>query len=200
MNMHTSEYDPALNDLFQAPGSHFTLSTDSRIAFAAIAEKRELPKGALLVNAGSCCKHLFFIQQGLSRTFYIKDGKDVTDWISPERSIATSIVSFITRLPDIRSIELLETSIVWAIGRDDLEKLYWEHHEIERFGRLMVSAGLVQLQQRFDDLHFATARERYAKLMQQSPTLLQRVPLGMIASYLGITQETLSRIRADHTI
>ncbi len=198
--MQTSEYDPALNDLFQAPGNHITLSADSRIAFAAIAEKRELPKGTFLVTAGSYCKHLFFIQQGLSRTFYIKDGKDVTDWISPERSIATSIVSFITGLPDIRSIELLEPSIIWAIGRDDLEKLYREHHEIERFGRLMVSAGLVQMQQRFDDLHFATARERYAKLMQQSPSLVQRVPLGMIASYLGITQETLSRIRADYTI
>ncbi|SEW37579.1 Crp/Fnr family transcriptional regulator [Chitinophaga arvensicola] len=198
--MPANEYDPALDDLFRLIGQYITLSADSRAAFASIAEKREYPKGVCLVSAGSCCKHLFFIQEGLTRTFYIKDGKEVTDWISPEQSLAVSIVSFITGLPDIRSIETLEHSIVWAIGRDDLEQLYRKNHEIERFGRLMVSAGAVQMQQRFDDLHFASARERYSKLMQQSPTLLQRVPLGMIASYLGITQETLSRIRADYTI
>ena len=69
--------------------------------------------------------------------------------------------------------------------------LYKEHHEIEKLGRLIISSGVVQMQQRFDDLHFATAKERYQKILEKSPSLIQRVPLGMLSSYLGMTPETL---------
>ncbi|MCW3466186.1 Crp/Fnr family transcriptional regulator [Chitinophaga nivalis] len=192
-------YDPSLNDFFDIIKTFITLSADSKLTMANILEKKELPKGHHLVSAGSVCRHVYFIEKGLTRTYYLKDGKDVTDWISVEKTMATSIVSFITGMPDIRSIELLEPTTLWAISHDDLQKLYDENHEIERFGRILVSYGLVQMQQRFDDLHFATARERYRKLMQQHPTIVQRVPLAMVASYLGITPETLSRIRADYT-
>jgi hypothetical protein len=84
------------------------------------------------------------------------------------------------------------------LHHDDLERLYKHHHDIERLGRLLVSFGLIQLQQRFDDLHFATAAQRYRTLLDSNPSFIRRVPLGMIASYLGVTQETLSRIRARH--
>jgi len=93
-------------------------------------------------------------------------------------------------------VELLEPSLLWAIPYKRLEDLYNSYHEIERFGRLLVSHGLILVQQRFDDLHFASALERYKKMLQQNPSFIQRVPLSMIASYLGISQETLSRIRS----
>ncbi|MBN8856435.1 MAG: hypothetical protein BGO55_16715 [Sphingobacteriales bacterium 50-39] len=111
---------------------------------------------------------------------------------------ACSIISFLTRQPDRRGIELLEDAVLWGLHCDELEKLYKHYHDIERLGRLLVSFGLIQLQQRFDDLHFATAAQRYRTLIDTNPSFIQRVPLGMIASYLGITQETLSRIRAQH--
>ncbi|NSL87854.1 Crp/Fnr family transcriptional regulator [Chitinophaga sp. Mgbs1] len=190
-------YDPALNDFFETIKSFITLSADSREALASVMKRSELPKGTVLVHPGSICKYIYYIEKGLTRTWYVKDGKDVTDWISVERTFATSIVSFVTGQPDIRGIELLEPAIIWAIGHDDIQRLYDSSHEIERFGRLLVSLGLVQMQQRFDELHFATARDRYRRLMEQHPGIIQRAPLGIIASYLGITQETLSRIRAD---
>jgi CRP-like cAMP-binding protein len=143
------------------------------------------------------CNYLYFIESGLTRTYYFKDGKDVTDWISDENSFACSIISFINRKPDRRAIELLEPSVLLALHYNDLQDLCARYHDIESLFRQLVSFGLVQLQQKFDDLHFSTALQRYQTLMAVHPTFIQRVPLGMIASYLGITQETLSRIRSQ---
>jgi len=173
------------------------LSGDSRQALAAILKKHDLKKSHILVHQNSVCNYLYFVESGLTRTFYYNDGKDITDWISPENTFACSIVSYISRQPDRRQIELLEPSILWSLQYYEAEQLCAKHHDIEHMIRLLVSSGLIQLQQRFDDLHFATALQRYQTLMKENPSLIQRVPLGMIASYLGITQETLSRIRSQ---
>lgn len=172
------------------------LSDAGEAALAAVVQRLELPKGHHLLRPGAICHHLYFIEKGLTRTWYIKNGKDVTDWISTENSIAVSIISFLQRQPDRRGIQLLEDSILWAISWSDLEMLYQQYPEINRMGRLLLSHGIIQLQQRFDDLHFASAHDRYKQLIRSTPSLINRVPLGMIASWLGITQETLSRIRS----
>jgi signal-transduction protein with cAMP-binding, CBS, and nucleotidyltransferase domain len=187
-----------MEKFFQAVSKFTTLSPESKLAFTTALKRQEFPKGKILVKPDSVCKHLYFIESGLTRTYYYKDGKDITDWLSAENTFAVSIISFITRKPDRRAIELLEPSVLLSLHTDDLENLCAKHHEIERMARLIISFGLVELQQKFDDLHFETALQRYHTLMATNPTFLQRVPLGMIASYLGITRETLSRIRAQH--
>ncbi|HZE82983.1 MAG TPA: Crp/Fnr family transcriptional regulator [Puia sp.] len=186
-----------MEKFFETVSRFIPLSPAGKEELQAILKKHELPKGHVLIRQETICNHLFFVDSGLTRTYYLKDGKDVTDWISAENSFACSIVSFITRKPDRRIIELLEPSILYSLQYDDLEALYKKHHEIERLGRLLVSSGLVQMQEKFDDLHFSTALERYQNLMRTNPSFILRVPLGMIASYLGITQETLSRIRSQ---
>jgi len=174
-----------------------TLSDEAEAALTSATRRFEFPKGHELLRPGAVCHYFYFIERGLTRTYYIKDGKDVTDWISPENTIAVSIISFLTRQPDRRGIQLLEDSIFWAVSHSDLETLYRQYPDIDRMGRLILSHGIIQLQQRFDDLHFATAQDRYRQLITANPSLLNRVPLGMIASWLGITQETLSRIRSS---
>ncbi|MES2766951.1 MAG: Crp/Fnr family transcriptional regulator [Bacteroidota bacterium] len=186
-----------MNPFLQYINNFTTLSAESQNALSAIVAQLELPKGETLIRQDVICEHAYFIEKGLARTYYYKDGRAVTDWLGAEGDVVVSIVSFLMRQPDRRNVELLENSIVWKIPFYELEILYAKHHDIERLGRLLMSHGLVMLQQRFDDLHFATASERYQKLLKTKPSLLQRVPLGMIASYLGITQETLSRIRAQ---
>jgi len=184
-----------MDKFFQAVTQLTSLTEESKRALAQALQEVQLPKGHILIKPDSVCSYLYFIENGLTRTFYYKDGKDVTDWISDENSFAVSIISFLTRRPDRRGIELLEASVLYAIHHDELEKLCLKHHDIERMVRILVSSGLVQLQHKFDDLHFATALQRYQTLMKDNPTFIQRIPLGMIASYLGMTQETLSRIR-----
>lgn len=186
-------------DAFFKTIAHFaTLSDEGKQAFGAILRQEEWPKGHLLLKPNGICRRIYFIEQGLTRTFYYKEGKDVTDWLSAEGTFAGSMISFLTQAPDVRGIELLEPSVFWSFAHEHLEKLYTQYYEIERLGRLLTAHAYILVQQRFDDLLFTTATERYHKLLQQHPTFLQRVPLGLIASYLGITQETLSRIRSQH--
>jgi len=173
------------------------LSATSKQALGGIAEKRKLPKGHMLFRAGAVCSHLWFIEKGLTRQFYLKDGKDVTDWLCLENTFTTSVLSLFTRVPDRHSIELLEDSTIIALPYLRLEKLFALHHDLDSLGRQWGNHGIVQLQQRLDDLHFCSASERYLKLIETNPTIIQRVPLGIIASFLGVTQETLSRIRTQ---
>lgn len=186
-----------MQNFFETVYPFTTLSASSKLALASVLKRSVFPKTKVLVKPDTVCHRLYFIEKGLTRTYYFKDGKDITDWLSAENTFAVSIISFITRKPDRRAIELLEPSVLFSIHADELESLCATHHDIERMTRLLVSSGLVQLQQKFDDLHFETALQRYQNFMATNPTLLQRVPLGMIASYLGITQETLSRIRSQ---
>jgi len=189
--------DHTMDSFFQTASRFTNLSPVSKQELSLHLKRLELPKGHIIVKQDTVCNAVFFIERGLTRTCYLRDGKDVTDWISDENSFACSIISFITRQPDRRTIELLEPSVLFSLHYHDLETLSRKHHDIENFYRKLISFGLVQVQQRFDDLHFSTALQRYQTLMATHPTFIQRVPLSMIASYLGITQETLSRIRSQ---
>lgn len=172
------------------------LSPESKLALSKILKKHVLPKGHIIVSGFCVSNRIFFIEKGLSRTFYLKNNKDITDWFSSEGQFAASVLSFLTRKPDRRSIELLEDSVLWSLDYSDLENTCSKYHEIEHLVRVLLANGVIMIQQRFDDLHFATAKERYSKLLETNAGIINRASLGNIASYLGITQETLSRIRA----
>jgi CRP-like cAMP-binding protein len=184
-----------LEAFFNEISKFVSLSETSKEALSAILICKEYNKRQVLLKPNAICNYVYFVESGLTRTFYEKNGKDITDWLSPENTFSCSILSFINRIPDRRGIETLEDSRLWAMHYDELNHLYDQHHEIERLGRMLYGLGVTLVQQRFDDLHFSSALDRYRKLMDTNPTLIQRTPLRMIASYLGITQETLSRIR-----
>lgn len=165
-------------------------------SLAGALQKVELPKGAFLTTEGKTCNHVYFLEQGCLRGFYNLDGKDITYWFAFENNFVTSFFSFISRKPGVENIQLLEDCTLWAISYDELQHLYAKHTDIERLGRIMHERYYVMLEERFVANHFKEARERYENLATATPHILQRVPLGYIASYLGITQETLSRIRS----
>jgi CRP-like cAMP-binding protein len=181
---------------FESVSPFVKLSPLSREVLLSHMVKQSLPKGYVLVPAGGICRSVYYLEKGLTRTFYLKDGKEVTERFCAENSFTCSMAGYLTNTPDGRQIELLEPSVVWTMPYETLEKLYDDHHEIERLGRHIITNDVIELQNRLSGLQFKSAEERYANLLQSNPSLFQRVPLGIISSYLGITQETLSRIRA----
>lgn len=157
--------------------------------------KLELPKNAFLVEEGKRCNYMYFLEKGCLRGFYNLDGKEVTYWFGFENNFVTSFYGFISRKPSFENIQLIEDCTLWGLTYDELQDLYDQYPDIERLGRLSHEKYYMMLEDRFVSNHFKDAKERYDMLLEVSPHIVQRVPLGYIASYLGISQETLSRIR-----
>ena len=158
-------------------------------------EQQVFSKNDYLLTKGKICRHLYFLEKGALRGYYDLDKKEITHWFAFENDFVTSFHSFITQQPSVENIQFLEGSIVWCISKEKLTALFNEYHEIERLVRIAYEKYYIRLEERFVGSQFKTASERYENLLHQSPHMLERVPLGYIASYLGISQETLSRIR-----
>jgi CRP-like cAMP-binding protein len=158
-------------------------------------EEIVLSKNEYLITEGKTCRHLYFLQQGALRGYYTLEGKEITHWFAFENDFVTSFHSFITQQPSVENIQLLEGSILWRISKEILDGLLSEYHEIEKLVRVVYENYYIRLEERFINSHFKTASERYQDLLTQSPHIIERAPLGYIASYLGISQETLSRTR-----
>ena len=158
-------------------------------------EELVLPKNEYLVTEGKTCRHLYFLQQGALRGYYNLDGKEVTHWFAFENDFVTSFHSFITGQPAVENLQLMEGAVLWAITKDRLTQLLEEYREIERLVRIAYEKYYIRLEERYVNAQFKTATERYQELLTQTPHILRRAPLGAVASYLGISQETLSRIR-----
>jgi len=142
------------------------------------------------------CRHLYFLQQGCLRGFYNLEGKEITHWFGFENDFVTSFHSFTTQQPAIENIQLMEGAVLWAISKDTLTRLLNEYRDIERLVRIAYEKYYIRLEERFVNAQFRTATERYEALLLRAPHIVERVSLGYIASYLGISQETLSRIRS----
>lgn len=172
------------------------LSIEAQAALQDCFEQVVLSKNDYLLVEGKICRHLYFLQQGALRGFYTLDGKEITHWFGFDNDFVTSFHSFITLEPAVENIQLVEGSILWSISKDTLSGLFNQYHEIERLVRIVQEKYYIRLEERFVNAQFKTAAERYENLLQQTPHILERVSLGHIASYLGISQETLSRIRS----
>jgi CRP-like cAMP-binding protein len=172
------------------------LSPESETLFVKAWERWSVPKDHQLVRQYSVCDHIYFLESGAVRIYYHKNGKEVTEWLALENQFFLSLTSFYLRAPSNLTIHTLEPSIVHGIRHDDLMNLADDLPDVGKLLRNMMTGGFIMSQQRMESMHFESARERYENLLRQSPEIIQRVPLSHIASFLGITMETLSRVRA----
>ncbi len=160
-------------------------------------EHKNYPAKTILQDQDKISNKIYFVEKGIARTFYYKYGKDITYWIATENDFVGSMTSFFLQVPSNKIVETLENCTLWEFEHKKLQKLFDTNLELAKAGRLFANYGISLMEQRFDNLHFNTAKQRYDILMERQPEIIQRVPLGMIASYLGVTQETLSRIRKN---
>ena len=157
----------------------------------------KVKKGDFLHQATSVCKKTYWIQKGLLRTYYLKDGKEITDVFASEGEWITSVQSFMKNEPDQYYLQAIENSEVYALSNNDLMFLFENFHEMERFGRISVSMNYIKLSEKLESYQFSSAKDKYVHFCKVYNSILNRLPLGMVASYIGITQETLSRIRKE---
>lgn len=165
-------------------------------AIEAVLQRHEYPKKHILLKKGNVCHHLYFMEKGLARNFFEEEGKELTTDIVLDGELLVSFSSFSTRKPSIETIELLENSTLYAIHYDDLQKLYTEFPVMERAVRLITEHYYNSLYTKNYHLRFSSAAERYEHLFKTKIEIVKRVPIGIIASYLGMSIETLSRIRS----
>lgn len=173
------------------------LSADAEIFLRSNSQQLELKKGDVLLEFGDACNYMYFIDQGFLRGYYYLDGKEITSWFSQENEFATCFYAFISRKPSVESIQALENSAITRISYNTLQSVYGQFPETERIGRILTETYYLKLEERFLNIQFKSAKERYQNLLETKPDYLQRASLGQIASYLGVSQETLSRLRAS---
>jgi CRP-like cAMP-binding protein len=158
---------------------------------------QEFSNKHVLHTEGEVCDKIYIIHKGIARAYYYKEGKDITAHFAVENTSITAIDSFIQRKKSRYNIELLEDTSLSFISYNEWQNLLTEKSHYEKYARIFLENIYIDIAERIEDLLFHTAKERYDKITVKFPNLLQRVNLGHIASYIGITQETLSRIRAE---
>ncbi len=173
------------------------ISSDLHQHLSSICKKTNIKKGETVLNLKERCSDLYYIEKGLLRGYYFNEEKEITNWFAQEGEFATCFYSFIAQKPSFECIQALEDVELIQISFSNLQQLYKQFIETERIGRIITETYYIKLEERLLSMQFKTAKERYHNLIDTRPTLLQRAALGQIASYLGISQETLSRIRAE---
>ncbi|EJL73113.1 Crp/Fnr family transcriptional regulator [Chryseobacterium populi] len=155
------------------------------------------PKHFCLMEANKVIPFIYFIKKGIIRAYASTGENDITFWFGSEGQTVISMKSYVEDLPGYESIELLEDCELYKLETGSLRKLFNEDIHIANWGRKFAEKELVKTEELIISRQFKTASERYKDLVHDKPDLLRRVQLGHIASYLGITQVSLSRIRAD---
>lgn len=171
------------------------LTQECKLDLLHCAKVYSVKKSTLIVKETQYADKMYFIVQGCFRVFYLKDGKDITDWFGFEHEFVCAINSFFLSIPSPHYIEAIESTLYIEIAREDIFKLTEKHHCFETLARIATTKTMLQLQSRIVALQFENAFQKYENLVQSRPDITQRIPLMHIASYLGITLETLSRIR-----
>lgn len=172
------------------------ISKNATEALREICTEVSVDKNVNIQSIGDTCRTIYFVKKGALRIYYYKDDVDVTESFEFENAVVARAESLFSGRPSQKGIQALEDTSLIAINSVQLFNLYDAFHDLERLFRKIFEEAYVKTVNRLESLQFHTADERYLNLLKDQPDVLQRVPLKHIASYLGITQVSLSRIRA----
>lgn len=177
----------------------YRLPDNSVEKFVQATQEVLVPKNSEIISAGRVCHDVFFVAEGIVRAFSYSDGRDITFWIGAEGAVALSMQSYINGKPGYESIVTLEDCRFFRTSVGALHSLYDSDIHIANWGRRFAESELLRTESLLIPQLFTTARQRYEAILRDQPALLNRIPLENLATYLGITPVSLSRIRRSMT-
>jgi len=173
------------------------LPTSARLMLKNNIVEVSLPKHKIIIHTEKINKSIYFIKKGIARTFFNIEDNEITFSFGKEGDTIASLKSYISNQKGYENIELLEDCELYELNTENLHNLFNTSIDIANWGRKFAEQELLKAEERLISRQFGTATERYTVLLKNYPDLIQRVQLGHIASYLGITQVSLSRIRTN---
>lgn len=173
-----------------------TMTHDELDILEGILEPVKYGKGEMILAEGEVCRGISYIEKGLVRQFYNKNGKEVTEHLGVDHTIFMCIESLFKEEPSRLQVEALEATLVYILPKSKLEAAAIRNVNIQMLYRKILEESLIQSQVHADLMRFETAPNKYKRLCELSPQVVLRTPLTYIASYLQMTPETLSRIRS----
>ena len=173
-----------------------TMTHDELDILESILEPVKYGKGEMILTEGEVCRGISYIEKGLVRQFYNKNGKEVTEHLGVDHTIFMCIESLFKEEPTRLQVEALEATLVYILPKAKLEAAAIRNVNIQMLYRKILEESLIQSQVHADLMRFETAPNKYKRLCELSPQVVLRAPLTNIASYLQMTPETLSRIRS----
>lgn len=174
-----------------------TMTHDELDALESILVPQKYAKGQMIINEGQVCDSIYYIERGLIRQFYFKNGKQITEHLGEDHTIFMCIESLFREEPTKLQVEAIEPTIVYAIPKQKLEQVALHNVNIQILYRKILEESLIISQVHADLVRFETAQARYKRMCKLNPQVILRAPLVYIASYLQMTPETLSRVRAS---
>lgn len=174
-----------------------TMTHDELDVLESILVPRKYAKGEMILTEGDVCKDIGYVERGLVRQFYQKNGKELTEHIGVEKTIVMCIQSLFKEEPSHLQMEALEPTLIYALPKHRLEEVALHNVNIQILYRKILEESLIISQIKADMLRFESAQNRYRRLCKLNPQVVLRTPLVYIASYLQMTPETLSRVRSS---
>lgn len=174
-----------------------TMTHDELDILESILVPMKFAKGEMILKEGDVCRNIYYVEKGLVRQFYFKNGKEVTEYLAVEGNIFMCIESLFREEPTHLQIEALENTLVYCLPKRRLEEVALHNVNIQILFRKILEESLILSQVHADLVRFESAQDRYKKMCKQSPQVILRSPLVYIASYLQMTPETLSRVRSN---
>lgn len=195
--MKTKEPPKSCRDIARELARRYsTMTLDELDELESILVPMKFAKGKKILSEGEICRNIYYLDRGLIRQFYYKNGKEVTEHLGEDHSIFMCIESLFREEPSRLQVEAIEPSIIYAMPKAELERVALHCVNIQMMYRKILEESLIISQVHADLVRFESAQSRYLKLCKLAPQVILRAPLVYIANYLQMTPETLSRVRS----